>query len=71
MDLLLRKETKKCCTLQTQLHVATQQLAEIKGVFTVLNLLELKFSIITKTLYFAQKYFNFCHGRFFYYTVNN
>ena len=46
MDLLLREETKKCSTLQTQLNVATKQLAEMKGIFTVSKLL----SIITKTV---------------------
>jgi len=41
MDLRLREETKKCSTLQTQLNVATQQLAEMKGIFTVSKLLSI------------------------------
>ena len=41
MDLRLREETKKCSTLQTQLNLATQQLAEMKGIFTVSKLLSI------------------------------
>lgn len=46
MDLLLREEIKKCCTLQTQLNVATQQLTEIKE-----SAIEKKLEAFQKALY--------------------